>query len=269
MQNKIIEYNIDKILNHVNQPRKTYSQESIIDLAKSIKQFGLLQPIVLSSKHLPFRIIAGQRRLLAYKYLRDNVDNNKYSKIQAITKDDTSDSQNLYLALIENLQRVDLNVIDKAESFKTLIDNGFARTHKEIANSLGLSVTLVSKTIKISELAYNAKKIAIENNYSNILVLEKLVNIETSDELLKEIISKEMSRKDALRFISEKNNQLQKADKKLKKIKNNLLKGSWGRIEITSKQTHLHLTPNKLDKNGQILLDKLIKLLDGSTQDIS
>lgn len=228
MKSKIIEYDIDKILNHINQPRTTYNQESVVDLAMSIEKFGLLQPIVLSSKNLPYRLIAGQRRLLAYKYLRDNVDKNKYSKIQVIAKEDTSDSQNLYLALIENLQRVDLNTIDKAESFKTLIDNGFANTHKEIAISLGLSRENVSKHIKIVSLNYNTKKVA---------------------------------RDKALEYIKNDGNQLPKAEKELKPKKEEF-KGNWGKVEITSRRTILNINPHELNEEGSELLNRLIKLLE-------
>ncbi len=264
MKAKIIEYSIDKILNHTNQPRKTYTQESIIDLANSIKQFGLLQPIVLSSKHLPFRVIAGQRRLLAYQYLRDNVNQSKYSTIPAIAKDDTTDIQNLFLALIENLQREELNIIDKSDSFKTLIENGFAKTHKEIADSLGLSRENVSKIIKISELDYNTKSIARQHNYSNILVLEKLVKAKDSDFLLQTIIEKELSRKDALSLIKANGNRLPKPETKLNK---NTFKGTWGRVEITSKQTHLHVDPKKLNDKGQELLKQLVDLLEQTKED--
>lgn len=261
MKSKIIEYDIDKILNHINQPRTTYTQESIVDLANSIEKFGLLQPVVLSSKNLPYRLIAGQRRLLAYKYLRDNVDKNKYSKIQAIAKDNTNDSQNLYLALIENLQRVDLNTIDKAESYKTLIDNGFAKTHKEIASSLGLSRENVSKIIKIASLDYNTKSLARQNNYSNTLVLEKLVGIENSDYLLSAIIDKNMPRKEALEFIKNNGNRLPKAEAKLKQKKEGF-KGNWGKVEITSRRTNLHINPSKLDEQGKELLNQLVDLLE-------
>lgn len=261
MKSKIIEYDIDKILNHINQPRTTYNQESVVDLAMSIEKFGLLQPIVLSSKNLPYRLIAGQRRLLAYKYLRDNVDKNKYSKIQVIAKEDTSDSQNLYLALIENLQRVDLNTIDKAESFKTLIDNGFANTHKEIAISLGLSRENVSKHIKIASLNYNTKKVARENNYSNTLVLEKLVGVKNSDFLLGNIIEKKMSRDKALEYIKNDGNQLPKAEKELKSKKEEF-KGNWGKVEITSRRTILNINPHELNEEGSELLNRLIKLLE-------
>ena len=261
MKNKIIEYDIDKILNHINQPRTIYTQESIVDLANSIEKFGLLQPIVLSSRNLPYRLIAGQRRLLAYKYLRDNVDKNKYSKIEAIAKDNTNDSQNLYLALIENLQRVDLNTIDKAESYRTLIDNGFAKTHKEIANSLGVSTESVSKLLKISELDYNTKSIARECNYSNILVLEKLSNIKNSDILLQHILEKELSRKEALSYISANCNRLQLAETKLKQKKEGF-KGNWGKVEITSRRTIININPNELNEEGSELLNRLIKLLE-------
>lgn len=263
---QFIEYDIDKILNHINQPRKTYTQESIIDLANSIKQFGLLQPIVLSSKHLPLRIIAGQRRLLAYKYLKENFDGVKYSKIQAIVKDDTTDSQNLYLALIENMQRVDLNTIDKAESFKTLIDNSFAKTHQEIATSLGMSRENVSKILKISNLDYNTKKISRENNYSNILVLEKLVDRENSDYLLTTIIDKNMARKEALEFIKYNGNRLPEAEKRLNLQKEGF-KGNWGKVEFTSRRTNLNLNPKKLNEEEKELLQKLIDLLEVNKDD--
>ena len=263
----LLEYDIDKILNHTNQPRKTYTQDSIIELANSINKFGLLQPIVLSSKHLPYRVIAGQRRLLAYKYLRDNIDKEKYSKILAIAKEDTTDRHNLYLALIENLHRVDLNIVDKAESFKTLIDNGFAKNHNEIANSLGISREIVNKILKISELNYNTKTIIRENNYANILVLVKLVGIDNSDVLLQNIINKKLSRKEALSYISENGNQLPKTDIKLKKQKKSLFKGAWGRVEITSKQTHIHVDPNNLDDKSKKLLKQLVSMLEKNQEE--
>lgn len=266
MKSALIEYDIDLILNHPHQPRKNYSMESIKQLADSIHKNGLIQPIVLSSTHIPYRLVVGQRRLLSYRYLRDNIDKHKYKSIPAIIENKGDLKKDTLIALTENMHREDLNIIDKAESFKTLIDCGFARTHNEIADLLSISRRMVSKYIAIAELHEVVKTIIVENQYADSQVLSKLQTVENQKETIEEIIVNKLSRKDALRLVSGKGIMVTKTETNLKK-KSKVFSGVWGKIEKTPKRVSLRIDPSKLSSAEKYIFEKLLAFLEESAQE--
>jgi len=266
MKAELIKYDIDLIMNHPHQPRKTYSKEAIERLADSIQKNGLIQPIVLSTAHVPYRLVVGQRRLLAYKHLRDTVDKKKYKKIPAIIQSQDDLKKDTLTALTENIHREDLNIIDKAESFKTLIDCGFASTHKEIAELLSISRQTVSRYMSISELNESVKMTVVKTNYSDNEVLSRLSTIKNQQATLEEIIKTRLTRKDALRLISENAHKSAKTKTKLKH-RNTVVKGNWGKLEKTPKRVNLRIDPLKLDGEKKKLFEKLVSLLEQDTKE--
>jgi ParB family chromosome partitioning protein len=133
----------DRIGASANQPRRTFDDESIARLAESIRRDGLMQPIVVRPKGAGYEIVAGERRWRAARLLQ-------LATIPAIVRS-VDDRTAAEWSLIENLQREDLNPIDRAEAFQRLIE-AHGLTHQEIAERVGLERSSVSNHIRLNEL---------------------------------------------------------------------------------------------------------------------
>lgn len=140
------------------QPRKQFSQKKIEELAASIKENGLIQPIILRKSSLfGYEILAGERRFRATSFLG-------LETIPAVVKE-LSDDEMLKQAIIENLQREDLNPIEEAESYQNLIDKGL--THDEIAKIMGKSRPYISNILRLLHLAPSVQEAVIQNDISS------------------------------------------------------------------------------------------------------
>lgn len=126
-----------------NQPRKQFDEEALEELAESIKKYGLIQPIVVTKKDGYYQIIAGERRWRASKKAG-------LSTIQAIVRED-DEKKNKEIALIENIQREDLNVVEKAMGIKLLMDE-YQLTQAQVAEVIGKSRSGVANTLRILNL---------------------------------------------------------------------------------------------------------------------
>lgn len=140
----VLEIEISKISPNPFQPRREFSPEEIQELAESIRQKGVLQPILLRKHGEGFQIVAGERRFRAMKSLGK-------TEIPAQVRDHLSDRDMMEMALIENLQRVQLNPIEEALAFEALI-NECGVTHEEIAEQLGKSRSAVTNTLRLLKL---------------------------------------------------------------------------------------------------------------------
>lgn len=152
--NSIFWVEVDRILPNPFQPRRTFDEANLISLSESIRQYGVLQPLTVTRKEVErpgegifvqYELIAGERRLRASKMagLRE-------VPVVIRSAEDT-DRMKLELAIIENLQREDLNALDRAKAFKRLVDE-FSLSHKEIAMRVGRSREYVSNTLRILAL---------------------------------------------------------------------------------------------------------------------
>lgn len=126
-----------------HQPRKNFDLESLQKLAESIKAYGVIQPILVTEQPGFYEIVAGERRWRAAKLAGLN-------EIPAIIRDNNV-KKNKEIALIENVQRKDLNPIEKAEGIKALIDE-YQLTQQEMADMLGISRSGVANTVRILNL---------------------------------------------------------------------------------------------------------------------
>ena len=141
---KIHKLKVIEIEPNREQPRRTFDEEALDELASSIKTYGVLQPIIVNKKDDYYEIVAGERRWRAAKKAG-------LTEMPCIIKDDITDKTNKEIALIENLQRVDLNPIDKAKGLKELIDD-YGMTQKELADSIGISRSNIANSIRILNL---------------------------------------------------------------------------------------------------------------------
>lgn len=144
---------IDQIIPNPDQPRKTIDTDELNELAESIKEKGILQPILLTPHNGNYMIIAGERRFLAAKKAQ-------LTKIPAIIKS-FSDEEMLEIALIENIQRKDLNPIEEAIAISQIIEKG-SYTHEDIAKRLGKSRVYVTNVTRLLRLPMSIKTKLLE-----------------------------------------------------------------------------------------------------------
>ncbi len=175
----IQEIEINKIKTNPYQPRKHFDEESIKELANSIKKHGLMQPIIVIENNDEYILVAGERRLRAIKSLGEN-------KIKAIVSDISLKDLREY-ALIENIQREDLNALEIASSLKALIDE-FGFTHEELAKNIGKSRAYISNMLRLLNLPEKVKEKLAQNkiSYGHAKILLGLDN-EQIDKTLKRI----------------------------------------------------------------------------------
>ena len=140
---KLREIPVDKIRSGRYQPRKTFDQEALAELAASIRSQGIIQPIVLRRMNDGYEIIAGERRWRAAQLA-------SLEQIPAIVRD-IPDEAAVAMALIENIQRRDLNAIEEATALQRLIME-FHLTHQEVAVAVGKSRTVVTNLLRLLKL---------------------------------------------------------------------------------------------------------------------
>ena len=140
-QNNIL---ISRITPNPNQPRKVFDEKSLKQLAQSIDEKGLISPITVKESNNKYIIVAGERRLRAHQLL-------KRKRILAYIIDTNSNKDIMYMALIENIQREDLNAIEQAKAYKYLKDN-LDSSITEIAKTVGKSRPAVSNSLRLLNL---------------------------------------------------------------------------------------------------------------------
>ena len=140
-----------------DQPRKRFDQEALEELASSIKEYGLIQPIVVTKKDGYYSIIAGERRWRASKIAG-------LKEIPAIIRED-DEKINSEISLIENMQREDLNPVEKAMGIKTLIDN-YGMSQEEVAKKLGKGRSTIANWVRVLNLEPRVLEMAKEGKIS-------------------------------------------------------------------------------------------------------
>jgi ParB family chromosome partitioning protein len=182
----IHEINIKDIKPNPYQPRKFFDPIQMDDLAKSIKEFGIIQPLIVRQKGSYYEIIAGERRMRAAQIIG-------MKSVPAIIRN-AEEKEMAEMALIENLQREDLNYFEEAEGYKRLIEE-FSLTQEEIARRVGKSQSTIANKIRLLKLPENVKKnIVIEIiTERHARALLKLPEEEMQLKALKEIYERELN----------------------------------------------------------------------------
>ena len=152
-QNGVVSLNINEIEPNVNQARKIFDEESIEDLASSIKEYGVIQPILVAKKEKYYEIIAGERRWRASKKAG-------LSEVPVMIRED-DDQKNQEISLIENIQREDLNPIEKARGIKKLMEE-YDLTQAKVAEILGKSRSSIANTVRLLNLDERVLNLALE-----------------------------------------------------------------------------------------------------------
>ncbi|MCK5416581.1 ParB/RepB/Spo0J family partition protein [Candidatus Parcubacteria bacterium] len=145
---------IENIITNSLQPRKKFVDFKIQELADSIKEFGIIQPLLVHKKDNGYELIAGERRFRAAQLLG-------FAEIPVIIRD-VDELEKLEIAIIENLQREDLNPIDLASSYKKLIDE-FGLTQEEVAKKMSKSRPAIANTVRMLNLPQEMQQALIDD----------------------------------------------------------------------------------------------------------
>ncbi len=199
IRGRIFQIEVDKILPNTQQPRQEFNNESLWELASSIKEYGILEPLVVSRHEeetesgtkVHYQLISGERRLRASKLLG-------LKTVPVIIKESMDERLKLELALIENIQREDLNPISKARAFTKLMSE-FGLSQQAVATKMGKSREYVANTLRLLQLPYEAQKAMEEGkiNEGHARAILLLPNPEKRRALLGIILSKNISGREA------------------------------------------------------------------------
>ncbi|MCR3920948.1 MAG: ParB/RepB/Spo0J family partition protein [Firmicutes bacterium] len=132
-----------------NQPRKTFDEEKLAELARSVEQHGILQPLIVRPTSVGYELVAGERRLRAARLAG-------LERVPVVVKT-LSDREMMEIALIENLQREDLNPLEEADAYKRLMEE-FSYTQEQLAERVGKSRSAIANTLRLVTLHQEVRK---------------------------------------------------------------------------------------------------------------
>ena len=194
MEKEILEVSLDDIIPNRFQPRLSFDEDELNELAKSIRQHGIIQPLVLRKVGNKYEIIAGERRY-------------KASFIAGLTKVpaviiDLNDNESAEVAIVENIQRKNLSALEEAKSYKKLLDRGYL-TQEELAIKMGKTQGAISNKLRLLNLSEEVQDALLNNEISerHARSLLKVENKEDQVELLRNIIRERLNVRDTDRLI--------------------------------------------------------------------
>ena len=251
--------NITKIEPNREQPRRNFDEEALEELAESIRQFGLLQPILVHDKKTYYEIVAGERRWRAAKKAG-------LKEIPVIIKELT-EQEIVEISLIENIQRENLNPIEEAQAYKRLLTE-FNLKQEEVAERVSKSRTAVTNSMRLLKLSDSVQQMVIDNMITtgHARALITIEDPEQQYEVAKRIFDEKLNVRDVEKLVKNLNKPVKEkkavtADKSLEDVYQN--------IEENLKQklsTKVNITP-KGNGAGKIEIefyshDDLEKIMD-------
>ena len=245
MAEEIIQILVDELQANPLQPRGSIMPESLVDLVDSIKEHGVLEPLIVAKTPAGFQIIAGERRWRASKLAG-------LTHVPAIIRE-TSPRGMLEMALVENVQRVDLNALDRAKGFERLMQE-FNLTTSEIAVRIGKSVAYVSNTMRLLRLPD-----ALKDGLLSSLISEgharALSAIDDSDLMI-----------EAYKIILRESGSVRRAEELARRMKHE----SNQPLKAKTRMDQLRVVSEEIDKMEEemaISLNKLLSSPNGQTVD--
>jgi ParB family chromosome partitioning protein len=252
LEDKVFYIEVDKIKSNPTQPRKVFSDETIKELADSIREHGILEPLVVIREEketeygadVEYQLISGERRLLASKMLG-------LPTVPVIIRKPMDERKKLELALIENIQREDLTPISKAKAFARLIKE-FGITQQSLAERIGKSREVIANTLRLLQLSYEAQN-ALEQgkiNEGHARAILLFGNPEKRKLFLQEILSKSLSGRESLELAQHylQNNLSNNKKETLSRRRNVSLDPE--DLEVKEKLEDLLQTPVLIKKKG-------------------
>ena len=262
-KNKIVELKVVEVEPNRKQARKEFNYKKLEELAESIKTFGVLQPIIVAKKDGYYEIIAGERRWRASKLAN-------MKTIPAIIRED-EDEENTHISIIENVQRENLNAIEKAQGYKEAMEN-YNLSVEEFAKKIGKTKSAITDILQILNLSDKVLELARRENLS-----------ETGCKMLLEIEDEDKQYEMAL-YILEDGLSIEEAKKRLKlskKVNKNTPKvdiheframeekftnyfGAKAKIKVSPKNINRGQIILKYNSNEE--LERMLELLDKENQ---
>ena len=186
LTNRVINLAIEKIFPNSDQPRKDFLKEPLEELANSIKVQGVLQPITVRKKGTSFEIVAGERRWRASQIAG-------LDSVPAIVKD-IDDQKSMELALIENLQREDLNIVEEAMGYQLLIDE-YDLSQQELAQKIGKSRSAITNSLRVLVLPRDVKEMLRQSliTFGHAKVLLGVEDPKVQTKLARKTVQKKLS----------------------------------------------------------------------------
>ena len=256
----LITLSVDQIEPNPNQPRRTFSTDSLMDLSNSIIEKGIIQPLIvraISKTPVKYQIVAGERRWRAAQMA-------KLHKIPVVVRS-FSDVEVLEIAIIENIQRSDLSPIDEANGYQQLIDR-FNHTQDKISRALGKSRSHIANLLRLLNLPNDVQTLlnsgALSIGHARALITRKDASL-----LAKEIIRKKLSVREVEKLVKidfvekQKSSFIKRKDADTREIEANLKASIGMRVDINhntlSEAGELKIKYKSLDQ-----LDFLINKLE-------
>ena len=178
--------NISLVEPNINQPRKEFDKDALSELANSIKQYGILQPIIVQKNEDMYEIIAGERRWRAAKEAG-------LTEVPVIIRD--YDKQKIMeISIIENIQRENLNPIEEAMAYQSLIEE-YGLKHEELAERVSKNRSTITNSMRLLKLSDNIQQMIIDGKISagHAKVLLSVENTSEQEKIAQELISKSLS----------------------------------------------------------------------------
>ncbi|MCD8118243.1 MAG: ParB/RepB/Spo0J family partition protein [Lachnospiraceae bacterium] len=209
VKNEPLMVKITQIEPNENQPRKNFDENSLTELANSIRQYGMIQPIIVQKKDNYYEIIAGERRWRAAQIAG-------LKEVPVIVRED-ADQDTLELALIENIQRQDLNPIEEALAYKRLLEE-YHLTQEEVADRVSKSRTAVTNAVRLLKLCRAVQEM-VENGELSGGHARALIPVEDEEQqvaMAEKIMNKGMSVRETEKMVKEYLNPKKLAEKEEK-----------------------------------------------------
>jgi len=259
----LITLSVDQIEPNPNQPRRTFSTESLMDLSNSIIEKGIIQPLIvraISKTPVKYQIVAGERRWRAAQMA-------KLHKIPVVVRS-FSDVEVLEIAIIENIQRSDLSPIDEANGYQQLIDR-FNHTQDKISRALGKSRSHIANLLRLLNLPNDVQTLlnsgALSIGHARALITRKDASL-----LAKEIIRKKLSVREVEKLVKidfvekQKSSFIKRKDADTREIEANLKASIGMRVDINH-NTLTEAGEVKIKYKSLDQLDFLINKLEKQT----
>ena len=254
-ESDIVQIPVNEIRPNPFQPRKSFDQEALDELATSIKNYGVFQPIIVKKSIKGYDLIAGERRLRASKLA--GLEN-----IPAIIKD-FSDEEMREIALLENIQRENLTSIELAWAYKGIIDSLHIR-QEDLASRLGKSRSHVTNTLGLLRLPDDVQELILENKISmgHARVLSKIEDDKEIEKLAHKIVDENISVRDLENISSGEDikkkvpiNRMPKSNNEYKYIENELKDMLGTKVKVENKKIEIYF-------NSSVDLTRILDILN-------
>jgi ParB family chromosome partitioning protein len=253
---------IESIYSNDMQPRKKFSEEQLKELSESIRRNGVITPILVRPTNMPgrYQIVAGERRWRASKLAG-------LSSLPVVVKE-ISDKESLEIALIENMQREDLSILEEAEGLRLLIEE-YSYTQEQLAQAVAKSRSHVANLLRLLSLPGQVKKYINEGKLT-MGHARALVNSERAIEIAETVIKEGFNVRQTEKLVSEFQETKSKKPKSKKNVSNDIHEDLRGLEEALSKNLGMKVKIEDGDKGGKVTihfnnleqLDKVLQKLN-------